>query len=120
MKENLELIFAIFIVVGALVSLIAAFGVIRLPDTYTRNHAASKGATLGILLILSCTFLFFWVEEGYMNARLLLGIIFVFMTAPVAGHLIGRAAYNSGVPLWEKSVRDDLKKKKAQKTKVMS
>ncbi|MFC4323465.1 monovalent cation/H(+) antiporter subunit G [Litchfieldia salsa] len=115
MKENLEVIFAAIVVIGAIINLISAIGVIRLPDVYTRNHAASKGATLGILLILSSVFLFFWVEEGYMNARLLLGIIFVFMTAPVAGHLISRAAYNSGIPLWEKSGQDALK---ATKQKV--
>ncbi|WP_078544264.1 monovalent cation/H(+) antiporter subunit G [Litchfieldia alkalitelluris] len=114
MKENLEVILAFIIVLGALISLISAIGVIRLPDVYTRNHAASKGATLGILLILSCAFLFFWVEDGYMNARLLLGIIFVFLTAPVAGHLISRAAYYSGVPLWEKSGQDALKTKNKQ------
>jgi multicomponent Na+:H+ antiporter subunit G len=116
MKEILELVFAVIIVIGALINLISAIGVIRLPDIYTRNHAASKGATLGILLILSSAFLFYWVREGHWNARILLGIIFVFMTAPVAGHLISRAAYNSGVPLWEKSGQDALKAKK-QKVK---
>ncbi|MBD8070486.1 monovalent cation/H(+) antiporter subunit G [Bacillus sp. PS06] len=112
MKENLEIIFAAVIVLGAFVNLVGAIGVIRLPDIYTRNHAASKGATLGTLLILTAAFLFFWVEDGHMNARLVLGIIFVFVTAPVAGHLISRAAYNSGVPLWEKSGQDALKAKK--------
>jgi multicomponent Na+:H+ antiporter subunit G len=112
MTETLEIIFAIVIVLGAIISVISAIGVIRLPDVYTRNHAASKGATLGVLLILLGAFLFYWILEGHMNFRILLGIIFVFITSPVAGHLISRAAYNTNVPLWEHSVRDDLKEKR--------
>lgn len=99
-----------FILAGALLCLIAAFGVIRLPDVYTRNHAASKAATLGVMFILLGTFIYFYAFEGHFNSRLILGIVFLFMTSPISGHLINRAAYNSGVKLWEKSVRDDLKK----------
>ncbi|MCH1625509.1 monovalent cation/H(+) antiporter subunit G [Fredinandcohnia quinoae] len=111
MNEILEIVFGVIILFGALLSVLSAIGVLRLPDVYTRNHAASKSATLGVLSILLGAFLYFWVEEGYMNARLLLGIVFVFLTSPVAGHLISRAAYNSKVPLWDKSVQDDLKMK---------
>nr|WP_275695551.1 monovalent cation/H(+) antiporter subunit G [Fredinandcohnia sp. SECRCQ15] len=110
-NEILEIVFGVIILFGALLSVLSAIGVLRLPDVYTRNHAASKSATLGVLSILLGAFLYFWVEEGYMNARLLLGIVFVFLTSPVAGHLISRAAYNSKVPLWDKSVQDDLKMK---------
>lgn len=93
---------------GSLLCLISAFGVIRLPDVYTRNHAASKGATLGVMFVLLGTFLYFYALEGHFNSRLILGIVFLFMTSPVSGHLINRAAYNSGVKMWDKSVRDDL------------
>ncbi|MCA1031670.1 monovalent cation/H(+) antiporter subunit G [Bacillus timonensis] len=111
MTETLKIGFAVMILVGAFLSLVSSVGLIRLPDIYTRNHAASKSATLGILFILLGAFLFFWIEDGTMNARLLLGIVFVFITAPVAGHLISRAAYNSKVPLWEHSIQDDLRMK---------
>jgi multicomponent Na+:H+ antiporter subunit G len=97
------------IIIGTFLSVLTSIGLIRLPDVYTRNHAASKSATLGVLTILLGTFIFFLVSDGIVNANLLLGIIFVFITAPVSGHLISRAAYNSKVPLWEKSVQDDLK-----------
>lgn len=99
------------VILGALLSALSAFGLIRLPDVYTRSHAATKAATLGILSILLATFIFFWAMDGYISARLFLGIAFVFITAPVAGHVICRAAYNKKVPLWEKSVQDDLKNK---------
>ncbi|OES46508.1 monovalent cation/H(+) antiporter subunit G [Domibacillus iocasae] len=106
-----EVLIAALLLIGALLSVIAAFGVIRLPDVYTRNHAASKSATLGVMCILLATFFYFLVEDGLFSSRLLLGIAFFFITAPVAGHLISRAAYNSGVKMWDQSVRDDLKDK---------
>ncbi|KAF0817216.1 MULTISPECIES: monovalent cation/H(+) antiporter subunit G [unclassified Cytobacillus] len=109
MTEIANFFIIVFVLLGAFFSLVAAFGVIRLPDVYTRNHAASKSATLGVLCVLLGTLLFFYFKDGYFNSRVVLGIIFIFMTSPIAGHLIGRAAYNSGVKLWDQSVRDDLK-----------
>ncbi|MFD2215864.1 monovalent cation/H(+) antiporter subunit G [Metabacillus endolithicus] len=110
MIEISKFIVGYLILQGSLLSLIAAIGVVRLPDPYTRNHAASKSATLGIISILLGLFMYYLLIDHHANSRVLLGIIFVFITAPVAGHLISRAAYNIGVPLWEKSVQDDLAK----------
>lgn len=104
---------------GAFLSLVSAFGIIRLPDVYTRNHAASKTSTLGIMLLLTGTFIFFFVEHGHFNSRILLGIFFIFMTAPVAGHLISRAAYNTDVKLWDQSVEDDLKESRESKPSLI-
>ncbi|WP_106769779.1 monovalent cation/H(+) antiporter subunit G [Paenibacillus faecalis] len=117
MSEIGELIIGLFVLFGALLSAISAFGLIRLPDVYLRSHAATKSSTLGVLIILLSAFLYFMFYVDHVSAKLLLGIIFVFITAPVAGHLNGRAAYRSGVPLWEKSTLDDLGPalKKAQK-----
>lgn len=110
MIEIGKVIVAILVIIGAFLSLVASFGVIRLPDVFTRNHAASKSATLGVMSLMLATFLYFYIEHGHFNSRVLLAIFFVFFTAPVSGHLISRAAYNSGVKLWDKSIRDDLKK----------
>lgn len=109
MSEIIKFIAGSFIVIGTFLSLVASFGVLRLPDVYTRNHAASKSTTLGVMSILLGAFLYFFLEEKHFNAALILGIGFIFLTAPVAGHLISRAAYNSGVKLWGNSVRDDLR-----------
>ncbi|MCM3004402.1 monovalent cation/H(+) antiporter subunit G [Priestia koreensis] len=111
MIEIVKYIAVIIILIGALLSLVTTIGLFRLPDTYTRSHAASKSATLGIMAVLSGTALFFWVDKGFLSGRLILGIIFIFVTSPVAGHLIARAAYKTNVPLWEKTVHDDLKGK---------
>ena len=107
-NPNLELLAAILILFGAIVSVISAMGMIRLPDVYTRSHAATKSATLSVLTCLLGAFIYFWVHDGYVSVRLILGIIFVFITAPVAGHLVCRAAYRSRVPLAEGSVDDEL------------
>lgn len=104
---------------GAFFSLISAIGVLRLPDVYTRNHAASKSATLGVLSILLGVFLYFWVLENHMNGRVLLGILFIFLTSPVAGHLISRAAYHTKVKLWENSKIDELKEKRKQRIRFI-
>lgn len=101
-------VIGLLVLLGAVLSALSAFGLIRLPDVYLRAHAATKSTTLGVLCVLGSTFLFFWFYDGYISARVVLGIVFVFITAPVAGHLNGRAAYRSDVPLWEQSVQDEL------------
>lgn len=98
---------AILILMGALICLAASFGTLRLPDMYTRSHAASKGSTLGVNMILLGVFFFLLFITGEISAKILLGIFFIFITTPVGGHLICRAAYNSGVKLDERSVQDD-------------
>ncbi len=45
------------------------------------------------------------------SGKLILGILFVLMTAPVSGHMISRAAYRTGVPLSERTIKDELQKK---------
>jgi multicomponent Na+:H+ antiporter subunit G len=104
-----ENVLGFVIVAGAIICAISAFGIIRLPDVYLRSHAATKSATLGVLLILVGSFLYFMLYLEHVSAKLLLGIVFVFLTSPVAGHLNGRAAYRSGVPLWKGSIQDELK-----------
>lgn len=108
MSVMTEVIIIILILLGTFLSLASAFGILRLPDVYTRNHAASKSTTLGVLAILVGTLIYFYSFDGEFNSRIVLGIIFIFITAPVSGHLIARAAYYSGVKLSESSSQDDL------------
>lgn len=105
-----EIIPAILILIGTVFSFLSAIGLIRLPDVYTRSHAASKSSTMGVLFILVGTFFFFLFHESYFSIRLFLGIFFVFLTAPVAAHVIVRSAHRSNVKLADISVQDDLKK----------
>ncbi|WP_068784561.1 Na+/H+ antiporter subunit G [Paenibacillus phocaensis] len=109
MSGSGEIVGAILILLGAVFSLISAIGNVRLPDVYTRSHATSKSSTLGVLCALVGTLLYFLISEGYFSIRLILGIFFVFLTAPVAAHVICRAAYRHCVPLAEGTVEDELK-----------
>lgn len=98
-----------FLAVGILFILVTAIGLIRLPDLYTRAHAASKSATLGVMCILVGVFLHFWLIEGHFNARILLGILFIYVTSPVGGHILSRSSYIAGVKPWSGTVKDELK-----------
>lgn len=98
-----------FIVVGVLFIVVTAIGLFRLPDFYTRAHASSKSATLGVMSVLIGVFLHFWLIEGHFNPRILLGILFIFITSPVGGHIMSRSSYIAGVKPWKGTVHDELK-----------
>lgn len=100
---------ALLILIGSIISVISAFGIIRFPDVYSRAHAATKSSTLAVLLTLVGAFLYFLMTDGTVSVRLLLGIVFVFITSPTAGHLIIRAAYKSNVKMTDTTVVDELK-----------
>lgn len=102
-------IVVVFISIGVIFTLVAVLGVLRLPDVYTRSHAATKSVTFGVLCTLLGVFCYFWLIEGDFNVKLLLGIIFLFITAPIGGHVMARAAYISGAKPSDLTVRDELK-----------
>lgn len=91
---------------GALLCLLAGVGIVRLPDLYTRMQSATKAGTLGV----ACLILAAGVDsrDPTFLAEAVLVIVFLFITSPVASHLIGRAAYQVGVPIWGQTFRDDL------------
>lgn len=89
---------AVLLVLGSALSLLAALGLVRLPDLYTRMQAATKAGTLGIGLLAGAVAAHF--ESVGVTARVALIIFFVFLTAPVAAHVIARAAYAVGVEFW--------------------
>jgi multicomponent Na+:H+ antiporter subunit G len=92
--------------VGTLLVLLAGVGILRFPDTLMRVNVATKAAGLGVAAILAgVAFVFATPEAGI---KLTIAVVLQFATAPVAGHVIGRAAYRSGVPLWEGTYVDDL------------
>lgn len=81
---------------GALLMVLAALGTVRLPDVFARLHAATKATSLGLGLVLAGTVLS--VPAGDVAVKALVAVVFQFATAPVAAHVIGRAAYRAGVP----------------------
>ncbi len=104
-----EVIIVILMAMGAALMLLAGIGILRMPDLFTRMHVATKSATLGVGCVLTAVAIFFG-DVGVFT-RALLVILFFFLTAPVGAHLIGRAGYIVGVPLWEGTKWDELKGK---------
>lgn len=102
-----DIIVGVLLVVGSSLMFVAALGILRMPDLFTRMQATTKAATLGVGLLLAAAA----VEFGNLavTTRVIAAAVFIAMTAPVAAHLLGRAAYFLGVPLWEGSVRDELR-----------
>lgn len=85
-----DVIAGIFVLLGAGFSLIAAIGVVRLPDVLTRMHASTKAGTLGATLILIATSIIF--ADTSTIAKCVAAILFLLLTAPIAAHMIGRAS----------------------------
>nr|WP_143833834.1 Na+/H+ antiporter subunit G [Oceanobacillus senegalensis] len=104
----IEFIAALFILIGSILAVISAIGVIRFPDVYSRSHAATKSSTLAVLITLSGVFVYFWITESFFSVRIILGILFVFLTSPVSGHLISRAAYRGKVKMTKQTYEDEL------------
>jgi multicomponent Na+:H+ antiporter subunit G len=97
----------VLILLGALFMFLASLGVARMPDLFTRMHSSTKSATLGVsLIMLGAAFHF---GEISLTMRVIAIIVFVFLTAPIAAHMLGRAAYFAGVPLWEGTLSDALR-----------
>ena len=101
-----EAITGVLLLLGALLMLLAAVGLMRMPDLLTRMHAATKAGALGAGLMVSALAISF--ADGEVVARAVAIVAFIVLTAPIAAHMIGRAAYVVGVPLWEHSVKDEL------------
>lgn len=104
-----EIVCVILLLIGATFLLLAAVGEVRMPDLFTRMQPATKAATLGIACMLLAVAVYF--GRIGITTRALAGIAFFFLTAPVTAHLVGRAAYFVGVPLWNGTVIDELRGK---------
>ncbi|HWH01803.1 MAG TPA: monovalent cation/H(+) antiporter subunit G [Pilimelia sp.] len=96
----LDVVAAVCLTVGALLSLAAGVGLVRFPDLLSRIHAATKPQVLGLLLVLlGCALRLRSVVD--ITTLVLVGA-FQLATAPVAAHMVGRAAYR------DRQLRRDL------------
>jgi len=86
-----EWITVFFLITGSLFALVAAIGVLRLPDVLARMHAATKAGAFGTSLLLVASAVHFGSASAV--AKAVLVVLFFYVTAPVGGHLLGRAAY---------------------------
>ena len=107
MDTVLEVLSAVLLLGGVLLAVVAGIGLIRFPDVFSRMHAATKPATLGLLMV--CLGAGLLMDDGADRAKLALVAVFQFLTAPVAAHMIGRAAYRAGEGDLDGLVVDDLR-----------
>ena len=82
------------LLIGSLLSAVAALGILRFPDVYTRLHAASNAGPLGAGLILLAVA--FAAADWAIAVRCVLGFLFLVLTSPVSAHLLARSALKAG------------------------
>lgn len=93
-----DTIAGILILVGGIFGLLGALGLLRMPDVLIRMHASTKIGTLFCGLVTAAAAVHF--GDWSTSVRAVLIILFLLLTAPIASHMIGRAAVSLGVPMW--------------------
>jgi multicomponent Na+:H+ antiporter subunit G len=100
----MEILGALVSLCGAVIFLLAGLGMVRMPDVYNRMQAGTKATTLGSVLFI----LGIGLARPEWLPRLLLLVLFLFLTNPVSSHALARAAHKIGIPLAPRSVQDTL------------
>lgn len=107
----------LLLLIGAFFMLVAALGIVRMPDLFLRMSATTKAVTLGAGCMLTAAAVYF--RDSGITTRALAAILFLVTTAPVAAHMIGRAAYLSRVPLWKGTKLDELSGRYDPRTRIL-
>lgn len=94
------------LICGATFCLLGGVGMARMPDLYTRIQAATKAGTLGVALLMLAAIVHFATLDAIVSGSL--AIVFLFLTAPVAAHVIARASHRMGVQASRRTVMDQL------------
>lgn len=95
---------ALLLVAGGLFCFASGLGILRFPDVFMRMHAATKAGTLGLIFLVAALALVSGELDVVVKAILV--SVFMILTTPVGSHLIGRAAFRTGVPLWGRTSVD--------------
>jgi multicomponent Na+:H+ antiporter subunit G len=95
MSDLINILSGVMIITGALAILVGMLGVFRMPDFFTRLHAASIIDTMGTMLILLGLMLY----SGFnlVSVKLLLIMIFILITTPAAAHALAKSALHGGL-----------------------
>ena len=94
----MDILISILLLFGTFFTLVASLGIVRMPDLYTRMHAATKAGTVGICFLLLAVS--FSMPEVTVISRVIGTILFLFITAPVAAHLLGKAMRQANYQIW--------------------
>lgn len=107
----MRLLASSLILAGSVFALLAGLGQLRYRDVFVRMHVATKPATLGLALVLAGAAI--RVDGVAPSTKLVLAIVLQFLTAPIAAHLVGRAAHRTGAADGLDLVSDDLTRDEA-------
>ncbi|MCG5501189.1 monovalent cation/H(+) antiporter subunit G [Ectothiorhodospira sp. B14B] len=113
-----EILISLFLLAGVGFMFVAALGLLRMPDLPIRLHATTKAGALGGGLLMIAVGLEFFGDVT-VAAKAAAIIVFLVLTGPVAAHLIGRAGYFIGVPMWSGTIKDELKGRYDHKTQTL-
>ena len=112
-SQNLvDMITVLVLMGGVFFMFVAALGLVRFPDFYHRTHAATKGATLGLVGMLLASMLYLssyhYVSSVNIITKAALAIVFMFIANPVGAHLLSKAAHLDKAPKWQNTITDEL------------
>jgi multicomponent Na+:H+ antiporter subunit G len=102
----IDVLVSLLLLFGSGFFLVASIGLLRLPDIYMRTSANAKAMALGMGCLLSALVIHFRDIESVAVAFLVM--LFFGITTSVAAHMVARAAYLAGAPLWEGTILDEL------------
>lgn len=104
----LELLISVLVVLGASLVLIGSIGLIKLPDFFTRLHAPTKATTLGMGSLLIASLIITSHGAGSLHVQELLITLFLFITAPIAAHMLAKTALHMEIPAVERTHNPQL------------
>ena len=93
----LDALIAFLIIAGAVFATLGSVGLVRMPDFYMRLHGPTKASTLGVGCILLASMIWFSFAESGISVHEILVMIFLFATAPISAHMMGRTALHRRV-----------------------
>ncbi|WP_432697776.1 Na+/H+ antiporter subunit G [Marinobacterium sp. YM272] len=103
MSQAVELVVCAFLLMGGLFVLLGSFGLLKLPDFYTRLHAPTKATTLGLAGLLIGSMIYFFAAEQRLMVHELLITLFLLITAPVSAHMLAKTALHHRVKMLKRS-----------------
>jgi multicomponent Na+:H+ antiporter subunit G len=112
----MEWLTGVLAIAGATLVLLAAIGILRMPDLFTRMQAATKASTLGIGCLLAAAAIQL-ADLSSLFRAISIGA-FIMLTSPVSNHVIARAAYVTRVPLWERTLVDEWRAERDRRPDV--
>ncbi len=112
----LELLLSALIIFGAALVLIGSIGLVKLPDFFTRLHAPTKATTLGMGSLLIASLIFTSYVTGDLSVQQLLITLFLFITAPIAAHMLAKTALHLRIQTVESTANSELQKAARERT----